>query len=144
VPQEIRITPDLAIPLAEIELRFSRSSGPGGQKVNKTATRVELLFDVAGSGSLSALQRDRLLESLRSQLDARGVLHLASSEYASQWRNRQAVIERLRMVLAQALHAPRRRIPTRPTRGSIEQRLERKRRRADVKRQRRRPGPQDW
>ncbi|MRR52829.1 MAG: aminoacyl-tRNA hydrolase, partial [Rhodocyclaceae bacterium] len=91
--EEIRITPELAIPLVEIELRFSRSSGPGGQNVNKTATRVELLFDVANSAALSDSQRDRLLERLRGQIDARGVLHLSSSEYASQWRNRQDVIE---------------------------------------------------
>jgi ribosome-associated protein len=141
---EIRITPDLAIPLAEIELRFSRSSGPGGQKVNKTATRVELQFDVANSTALSDGQRERLLERLRGQLDSRGVLHLSSSEYASQWRNRQEVIERLRVVLAQGLRVPRRRIPTRPTRSSIERRLTLKRLRADVKRQRRRPGSSDW
>lgn len=141
---EIRIAPDLAIPLAEIELRFSRSSGPGGQNVNKTATRVELLFDVANSTALSAAQRERLLEQLGGLLDGRGVLHLASSEHASQWRNRQEVIERLRVMLAQGLRVPKRRIPTHPTRSSIERRLARKRLRADVKRQRRRPGPADW
>jgi len=139
----IRITPELAIPLAEIELRFSRSAGPGGQKVNKTATRVELLYDVAHSAALSDEQRALLLGRLAGQLDSHGVLHLAASTYASQWRNRQEIIERLRLVLAQALHVPKRRIPTRPTRASIERRLVRKRERAEVKRQRRiRPG--DW
>jgi ribosome-associated protein len=143
VIEQLRITPELTIPLSEIELRFSRSAGPGGQKVNKTSTRVELRFDVARSSALTEAQRERLLEQLRGQLEGGGVLHLSSSSYASQWRNRLDVLERLRVVLANALHVPKRRIPTRPTRGSIERRLAQKRRRTAIKRQRR-VQPDDW
>ena len=140
---QLRITPELTIPWSEIELRFSRSAGPGGQKVNKTSTRVELRFDVAHSSALTEAQRERLLEQLRGQLEGNGMLHLASGRYASQWRNRLDVLERLRQVLASALHVPKRRISTRPTRASIERRLAQKRRRTAIKRQRR-IEPNDW
>lgn len=140
----IRITPNLEIPTSELQLRFSRSSGPGGQKVNKTATRVELYFDVANSPSLTNEQRARLLDNLQDQLEADGTLRLAASGYASQWRNRQAAIERLREVLARGLRVPKRRIATRPTRASVERRLDRKRQRAETKRRRRKIQRQDW
>ncbi len=138
----IRVTPQLVIPLDEIELRFSRSAGPGGQKVNKTSTRVELLYDVAHSAALSDAQRELLLVRLHQYLDGEGVLHLTSSTTASQWRNRLDVLERLRLVLAQALQVPKRRIATRPTRASIERRLARKRQHGELKRQRQKPS--DW
>lgn len=141
--EQLRITPELSIPLSEIELRFTRSAGPGGQKVNKTSTRVELRFDVARSAAFNQVQRERLLQRLRGQLEGDGVLHLTASSYASQWRNRQDALERLRIVLARALHVPRRRIPTQPTRASIERRLATKRRRTATKRQRR-VDPGDW
>jgi len=138
----IRVTPQLVIPLNEIELRFSRSAGPGGQKVNKTSTRVELLYDVAHSAALSDAQRELLLVRLHQYLDGEGVLHLTSSTTASQWRNRLDVLERLRLLLAQALQVPKRRIATRPTRASIERRLARKRQHGELKRQRQEPS--DW
>lgn len=143
MPELFHVTPDLSIPQDEIELRFSRSAGPGGQKVNKTSTRVELFYNVATSKALSDEQRALLLARLGRQLDSRGALHLAADEYASQWRNRQEVLARFREVLRQALQVPKRRVPTHPSRAVIERRLEHKRRRAQVKRQRR-VTPRDW
>jgi ribosome-associated protein len=128
----------LAIPWDEIDLRFSRSSGPGGQNVNRTDSRVELLFDVAHSPSLSDAQRASLSRRLAAHLDRDGVLHLWSQETPSQWRNRQEVVQRLRDLLIFGLHRPRRRVATRPTLGSRQRRLEAKRHRGAIKQNRRR------
>jgi ribosome-associated protein len=124
---------ELVIPAAELVERFSRSSGPGGQGVNTTDSRVELLFDPGTSVAFTALQRARLLDRLSGRLVA-GHLRLVGSEYRSQNRNRAAVRERLRDLLVEALSppAPPRR-PTRPTRGSQSRRLDAKKRRGDLK-----------
>ena len=131
------INHEVSIPYDELRLRFSRSSGPGGQNVNRTSTRVELLFDVTNSPSLTPTQRARIRRRLRNDIDSQGVLHLASQGSASQWRNRQDAIERLQAVLAAALHLPRKRVRTRPTRASRERRLRGKQVRARLKRNRR-------
>lgn len=122
------------IPEAELSWRFSRSSGPGGQSVNTSDTRVELLFDVARSEALGPLLRQRALDRLAGRLFD-GVLSVTASEHRSQLRNREAAEARLVEVLTEATapQAPPRR-PTRPSRGSVERRLADKARRSDVKR----------
>jgi ribosome-associated protein len=128
------------IPESDLSWRFSRSSGPGGQSVNTSDSRVQLSFDLAGSRLLSPHVRDRALERLSAQL-VDGVLTIAASEHRSQWRNRQAALVRLEALLDQATapgHPTRR--PTRPSRSSQRRRLETKRTRGETKRGRRRPG----
>ena len=129
----------LDIPDAELVERFSRSSGPGGQSVNTTDSRVELSWDVARSVVLDDLQRARLLDRLRGRL-VDGVLTIAASEHRSQLRNRVAARARLHSLVTEALEppAPPRRA-TRPSRAAKARRLEAKRRHADLKANRRRP-----
>lgn len=131
------IVPDgPAIPRAELTYRASRSGGPGGQHVNTSSTRVELTWDVAGSPSLTEDQRRRLRDALANRLDGAGVLHLTEGGSRSQHRNREAVTERLRELLTEALRPRKRRKPTRPSRAAREARLRAKRRRAETKRRR--------
>jgi ribosome-associated protein len=137
------ISPELRLPLAELEFRATRSGGPGGQHVNTSSTRVEVWWDVAASPSLTEAQRARLLSRLATRLDGSGRLRLVSSETRSQLRNREDVTERLRAVVASALAVPRPRRRTKPTRASMLARLEAKRRRAAVKRDRKRPRDED-
>jgi ribosome-associated protein len=122
-----------AIPLAEIESRTSRSSGPGGQHANVTASRVEVVFDAAGSSSLDDDQRRRVLARLGPRVTA------VAQDTRSQARNRELALERLRSRLAGALHQQRKRKRTRPTRASKERRLGAKKQRAERKKTRRRP-----
>lgn len=133
---DLTITDTVHIPLAELHFQFSRSSGPGGQHVNRTASQVELLFDVLHSPSLTEAQRARALAKLKSYVDTHGVLHLTSQTTRSQHRNRAEVIERFQRVLQQALHIPKRRIPTRPSLATKERRLETKRQVSGQKRSR--------
>jgi ribosome-associated protein len=134
--EELRIDERLAIPLAEIELRTSRSSGPGGQHANVTASRVEAVFDVERSASLDEAQRARLLERVGSQITA------VAQDARGQSRNRELALARLAEKIAAALRVPRRRRPTRPTGAARRRRLEQKRRAGERKRGRRRPGPE--
>jgi len=134
VPEELRIDDHLAIPLAEIELRTSRSSGPGGQHANVTASRVEAVFDVEASTVLDEAQRDRLLERAGATVTA------VAQDARGQSRNRELALQRLAAKIAAALAVQRRRRPTRPTKGSRRRRLEQKRRIGERKRGRRRPG----
>lgn len=129
----IPINDQLAIPQREIALRFSRASGPGGQNVNRTSSRVELIFDIARSPSLTEPQRALARHRLAAWLDGEGRLHLLSSETPSQWQNRQQVLARFQSLLARALRPSRRRIATQPTSGSRQRRLEAKRRRSAIK-----------
>ncbi|AUI62358.1 aminoacyl-tRNA hydrolase [Amycolatopsis sp. BJA-103] len=125
------------IPGAELSERFSRSSGPGGQGVNTTDSRVELSFDVAGSASIPEHLRARMLDRLSSRL-VDGVVTIAASEHRSQLMNREAARARLVMLLADASAPPAaKRRPTKPSRGSKERRLASKKRRGDVKKSRR-------
>ena len=132
----LRITNSLTIPLSELRFRFARSSGPGGQHVNRSATRVELLFDVAGSPSLTEAQRERALKALAPYIDSDGVLHLISQTFRSQFRNREEAVERFQTLMRRAMKVPKRRRPTQPSRAARERRLASKRRRSEIKRQR--------
>jgi ribosome-associated protein len=132
----LRITNTLTIPLSELRFRFARSSGPGGQHVNRSATRVELIFDVAGSPSLTEAQRERALKALAPYIDSDGVLHLISQAFRSQFRNREEAVERFQTLMRRAMKVPKRRRPTRPSRAARERRLASKRRRSEIKRQR--------
>ena len=139
----LSIIPGFQLPLSELEYRASRSGGPGGQHVNTSSTRVEVWWDVAGSAALSGDQRERLLQKLAPRLDSNGRLRLVSSGTRSQLRNREAVTERLRDVVAAALVLPKKRKPTRPSRAAKAARLDAKRRRAATKRERRAPRHED-
>ena len=127
------VTPGLAIPLSEITVRASRSSGPGGQHANVTASRIEASFDVAASRALSDEQRVRLMARCGPRISA------VAQEARSQARNRELALERLQIRIARGLHVRRSRKPTKPGRAARERRLQQKRRRSDVKRARRRP-----
>lgn len=130
------INDELVIPLAELQFRFSRSSGPGGQHVQKSSTRVELYFDVLGSPSLTEEQRTRLLSRLAGYIDAAGLLHLVAQSERSQLRNRQEVTERFQDLLRTALRRRRHRVATHTPTASREQRLRGKRQRGQIKRRR--------
>ena len=132
--EELRVCERLTLPLSEIELRTSRSSGPGGQHANVTASRVEAVFDVEASATLDDAQRSRLRERLGPLVTA------VAQDARGQARNRELALQRLAEKLAAALRVPRRRRPTRPTRASRQRRLEQKRRAGERKRGRRRPG----
>jgi ribosome-associated protein len=134
----LEITPELRLPLSELDYQASRSGGPGGQHVNTSSTRIEVWWDVAGSPTLTPVQRAQLLERLRPRLDSAGRLRLVSSGSRSQLRNREDVTERLRSVVAAALVVRKKRKPTKPSRAAKAARLEAKRRRAMIK-ERRRP-----
>ncbi len=122
----LEISSSLSIPLSEFDFQFSRSGGKGGQNVNKVETKVELLFDVAHSSSLNETQRRRIYERLGGRIDNAGVLHLVSDESRSQAMNRDLVLERFRRLVQQALIPPKKRIATRPTKGSRERRIDAK------------------
>jgi ribosome-associated protein len=139
----IRINAELAIPLDELELRASRASGPGGQGVNTTDSRVELRFDLAGSPSLPEAARQRALKRLAGRLDRDGRLRVVAQAQRSQLANRNAAVQRLAELLAAAVAAPKPRRPTRPSARAEAQRLEGKRRRSALKARRRRPGIQE-
>ena len=139
----LRITDHLSIPDDELVERFVRSAGPGGQNVNKVATAVELRFDVAGSPSLPEPIRQRLLARRDRRLTDDGVLVLNAQRFRSQDRNREDARARLVAFIESGLSAPKPRLATRPTRASKVRRLEGKRVRANVKRQRRSPSGED-
>jgi ribosome-associated protein len=132
-PESIRVTSRLAIPLSEIELRFSRSSGPGGQHAQKTESRVEAVFDVGASQTLTAAQKARIADR------AGPILRAVAQDERSQWRNREVALERLAAAIRAGLRTERKRRPTAPTAASRRRRLEEKRRRSEVKRLRQPP-----
>ena len=127
------MTRSVVLPLAEIELRTSRSSGPGGQHAQKTETRVEAVFEVERSEALTDLQKRRVVAR------AGRVLRAVAQDERSQARNRELAVERLVAQLREALKVPRKRRPTKPSRAAVERRLEEKRRHSEAKRLRRRP-----
>jgi ribosome-associated protein len=137
MPDDLRVNNWLVIPAGELRERFSRSSGPGGQSVNTTDSRVELSFDIARSPSLPDRERNRALSRLETRL-ADGVLTVAAETERSQLMNRDAARARLAAVLKEAIAPPPPpRVPTKPTRGARERRLADKRRRGQTKRDRR-------
>ena len=127
------MTRSVVVPLAEIEFRFSRSSGPGGQHANTAETRVEAVFDVERSTALSEAQKRRVLAR------AGPVIRAVAQDERSQWRNRELAVERVADALREALRVERRRRPTKPTAASRERRLDEKRRLSEKKRLRRSP-----
>jgi ribosome-associated protein len=129
-PGALRVTRTLTVPLQELQWRFTPSGGPGGQHANRSSTRVEVRFDVASSPSLGPRQRVRLLQRLGPDVRA------SAGESRSQARNRAVALERLAARLAEGLRMERTRLPTRPTTASDARRLEEKRRRGALKRQR--------
>ena len=129
--ESIQVTRSVSIPRFEIELRFSRSSGPGGQHAQKSDTRVEATFDVEASAALSDAQKRRVIAK------AGPVLRAVAQDERSQWRNRELATERLVEALREALRVPRKRKPTKPSKAAKERRLEAKKRRGHVKRLRR-------
>src|ERR687887_2895337 len=126
--ESIRVTRSVTVPRSEIELRFSRSSGPGGQHAQKTETRVDALFDVEASSALTERQKRRVIAR------AGPVLRAVAQDERSQWRNRELAVERLVHELWQAAQGPRRGGPEKPTQAAVERRLDAKRRRSEVKR----------
>jgi len=132
--ESIRVTRSVAVPIDEIEIQTSRSSGPGGQHAQKSETRVVAVFDVEASSALTAVQKRRVIAK------AGPVLRAAAQDERSQSRNRELAIERLVAQLREALRVERRRVPTTPTAASRERRLEDKRRRSEKKKLRRPPG----
>jgi ribosome-associated protein len=131
--ESIRVTRTVTLPVSEIDLRFSRSSGPGGQHAQKSETRVEAIFDVEASAALSPVQKSRVVRK------AGPILRAVAQDERSQLRNRELAVERIVESLREALRVERRRRPTKPTAGSRERRLESKRRRSETKQLRRRP-----
>jgi ribosome-associated protein len=131
--ESIRVTRTVVVPRSEIELRTSRSSGPGGQHAQKSETRVEAVFDVEASSALSDAQKRRVVAK------AGPVLRAIAQDERSQLRNKELAIERVVASLREALRVPRRRVPTKPSAASRKRRLEQKKRRSQVKRLRRQP-----
>jgi len=129
----MRVTRSVTLPVEEIQLRFSRSSGPGGQHAQRTETRVEAILDVGASSALTEAQKKRVIGR------AGPVLRAVAQDERSQWRNRELAVERLVETLREALKVPRKRRPTKPTAASRQRRLEQKKRRSETKRLRRPP-----
>jgi ribosome-associated protein len=131
--ESIRVTRTVSIPRGEVELRFSRSSGPGGQHAQKSDTRVEAVFDVEASSALSDAQKRRVVSRVGP------VVRSVAQDERSQWRNRELALERLAETLREALRVQRPRRATKPTKGAVERRLDQKRRRGETKRLRKPP-----
>lgn len=139
----VRVSRSVMIPDSELAFRYVRSGGPGGQHANKTSTKVELAWDVAGSSALGPRQRARLLDNLGPRLESSGVLRLRSDKHRSQLRNKEEVIERLRTLVEQGLRVAKSRVATGPTATAKRKRLDQKRRRSETKRARRKPSIDD-
>ena len=140
----IDISKTISIPLSELSFRFSRSSGPGGQHANKAETRVELLFDVANSPSLTDAQRRQVMRRLSNRVDSDGVLHVTSQATRSQKENRERAIERFQQLLERALQPKKKRKKTNPSKSADERRLREKKRRSEIKKLRREPRREEW
>ncbi len=135
---ELKVNDEVSIPLSEIELRASRSGGPGGQHANVTASRIEAVFDVTTSAALTPAQRDRLLNRLGPRVDA------VAQDARGQARNRELALKRLAEKLDAGLKVRRKRRPTRPGRAAKERRMEQKKRRGETKKRRQKPRGSDY
>lgn len=135
---ELEVEGGLRIPLREFSFSYARSSGPGGQNVNKVNTKVQLRWDVTHSPSLSEAVRQRFLDSFGSRVTNDGELVLSSTRYRDQARNQEDCLEKLRQMLASVARPPKTRRKTKPTRGSVRRRLESKKRKSEKKEGRRR------
>jgi len=138
----LKVTAAVAIPRAELVVRASRAGGAGGQHVNTSSTRIELVWSVRDTHVLTEEERARVMAKLVSRLDGDGRLRVVSSARRSQLQNREAAERRLAELVRRALAVPRRRVATRPSRGAVERRLASKHKRAEVKRRRSAP-PED-
>ena len=136
---DVAVTPRLSIPARELNVEFVRSSGPGGQHVNKTSTQAQLRWNVWASSALQVDQKTRLAEKLSSRLTASGDLILACDASRSRERNLQTVCDRLAGLVSEGLQRPKTRRPTKPSRGSHRRRLEAKKQRSETKKLRRPP-----
>lgn len=132
----LHVTDDLFLPRSELSFRASRAGGPGGQHVNTSSTRVELVWDVVNSPTLTDAQRERIQDKLANRITVEGLLLLAEGGSRSQHQNKEAVTDRLQDLLRGALHVPKPRKKTRPTRASRERRRQAKKKRSEVKRMR--------
>jgi ribosome-associated protein len=135
----IPVTPEIAIDERELRFEFIRATGPGGQKVNKSSSAVQLRFNVLGSPSLPEEVRSRLATLARRRMSEEGVLVIEAKRFRSQDRNRQDAVDRLCALIRQAARKPRRRRPTRPSSAARERRLQEKKKRSELKKQRGRP-----
>jgi len=142
VDDSIVINSRISIPLSAVTFQFARASGPGGQNVNRVESAVELTFDLLHSPLFNEMERQRALSKLKTYADSDGVLHMVSQSERSQLRNREEVTRRFAQLLRDALVIPKRRRATRPTKGSIEQRLSSKRRNSQIKRTRQQSDPE--
>src|SRR5205085_7510096 len=133
----LNVTPRIAIPRAELQYRASRAGGPGGQHVNTSSTRIELLWDIENSRAVDDVQRDRIRTRLAARLDSDGMVRVVASDRRSQQQNKEAADERLASLVRHALHVPKKRRATKPTRAAKEKRLNEKKKHSDKKKQRR-------
>lgn len=136
-PGALDVAPGVQIPASELEVHAITGSGPGGQHVNRSATRIVLRWNVRQSGAISDEQRTRLIGKLGTRIDTDGWIRIVSGEFRSQLQNRRAAFERLTVLLSRALVVPKQRRPTKPTKASVERRLTEKKQRAEKKRMRR-------
>ena len=141
VMARIAVTPDISIDEGELRFEFIRATGPGGQKVNKSSSAVQLRFDLLGSPSLPEEVRSRLATLAGRRLSEEGFLVIEAKRFRSQERNRQDAVDRLCSLIRQAARKPRRRRPTRPSGAARERRLQEKKRRSALKKKRGRPEP---
>ena len=137
--ETLYVSPTLSIPLSELRFKFHRSSGPGGQNVNKLNTSVELQFDFVHSAVLSDEQRQRIAEKLATRLNSTGALSIQSERFRTQGRNRADCLDKLAILLAEALKTHPKRKKTKPSRAAQTRRLDSKRRHSEKKKSRRTP-----
>ena len=136
---DLKIRPDLVVPAAELEFHFSRSSGPGGQHVNTTSSKATLVWPVMHSNILSDAQKQRLAGRLHNRINQEGELQVHSEQHRSQHRNRQACRELMAGLVRDALHVPKKRKPTKPSRAARQKRVDEKKQRGKIKEMRKKP-----
>lgn len=144
VQEDLFVKPGVTIPQSELEFSVSRSGGPGGQHVNKTSTRVTLSWDISRSQAISEQQRERLLLKLEHRVTQEHQLQVHVDETRSQYRNRELALQRLAEIVVAALHVPKPRKKTKPSRSSQKKRMDKKTQRGQIKQARKKPTRQDW